>query len=383
VSLSSFRFWDLLIKIRAMIHTGFRNVTDGVQKSQSMVEGTSHSIAKIVDTIPAIFEQLYVIDGQLQYLASHMNNNTNKGHDLSSDLNQNLKFVFQNAKVRILELLSCSQSDMISKQGSVASSHFLLCIKTHYHVPRLSNKTFASFENTIQALRQQILPSAQTSPRVVTLAGVACGGKKQLALEFCHQAQNSRSFGAIFWVKASSQQALQRSYKNIANLLKIPSQGSTDARINAVKNTLATWPYPWLLAFGNYNGKDVLTELGPYIPTGGQGAILITRPLESLPWAERDKVVILPSITLQEGIELLLNICRVEKSDENFEMGLRLVKAMDKNPRFIVEVGNYIKRRRVGLESYYRMFMDGDKRTVAAAVERYQKLSWKETSKAI
>jgi hypothetical protein len=94
-------------------------------------------------------------------------------------------------------------------------------------------------------------------------------------------------------------------------------------------------------------------------------------------------VVILPSITLQEGIELLLNICRVEKSDENFEMGLRLVKAMDKNPRFIVEVGNYIKRRRVGLESYYRMFMDGDKRTVAAAVERYQKLSWKETSKAI
>jgi hypothetical protein len=73
----------------------------------------------------------------------------------------------------------------------------------------------------MEKLKQRYSSGSRSAERVLTLTGVACGGKTQAAIEFCHRAQNTQQFGAIFWVKASSANAVEKSFKAIANKLNV------------------------------------------------------------------------------------------------------------------------------------------------------------------
>ena len=86
-----------------------------------------------------------------------------------------------------------------------------------------------------------------------------------LKLNVCSR---SRRFWGIFWVDASTEANIERSFANIAQICGIqPETGY-------VKRWLSNRPDSWLLIFDN--ADDPSLEVSRYFPTGDRGSILIT-----------------------------------------------------------------------------------------------------------
>jgi hypothetical protein len=173
-------------------------------------------------------------------------------------------------------------------------------------------------------------------------------------------------------VKASSANSVEKSFKAIANNLNVAQNGPMEARIKTTMSILTAWPCPWLMVFDNYRGHDPSKELGCYMPNSEQGSYLLTRKLEDLTLAEKSSAVYLPDLQLQEALELLLNRGTVEKNDENFVQGVKLVQALGKIPRIIMQVGSYIKRSKISFAEYHRMLQQSDRRSVAALFDEWK-----------
>ena len=110
--------------------------------------------------------------------------------------------------------------------------------------------------------------------RVAILRGVPGIGKTHAAREFAvrHESQ----FDTIFWIRSDSQDALARSFHNVAIALGLIN-GRKEHNHNASTAKLKDWfqhsKSKWLLIFDNVNDYEILV---PYIPTSNAGAIIIT-----------------------------------------------------------------------------------------------------------
>jgi hypothetical protein len=136
-----------------------------------------------------------------------------------------------------------------------------------------------------------------------------------------------------------------------------------EARIRTTMSILTAWPCPWLMVFDNYSGHAPSKDLECYMPSNEQGSYLLIRKLEDLTLAEKSSAIYLPDLHLQEALELLLNRSGVEKNDENFVQGLKLARTMGKIPRIIMQVGSYIKRKKISFAEYHRMLQQSDRRS--------------------
>src|SRR5271167_686787 len=99
------------------------------------------------------------------------------------------------------------------QQASRLFPNFGSKVSTHYHLPPSPNKTFAGFNDTLEKLKLCFATDERSMRKTITLAGVACAGKSQVALEFCHRAQREELFGAIFWIKPPPLLPLKRASK--------------------------------------------------------------------------------------------------------------------------------------------------------------------------
>jgi hypothetical protein len=200
--------------------------------------------------------------------------------------------------------------------------------------------------------------------KIVNLAGVACGGKSQVALEFCHRARMTEQFGAIFLIKSSTTALIEKSFRAIADKFNVPKSDPPEARLKTVMAILSAWPCPWLLVFDNYNDED-LARLEPYMPDSPQASFLVTRKLENMKQGTSDTTVYLPDLRLQDAVELLLRRSAAAQTDENYEQGVQLAVALEKVPSVIMQAGAYIKKQKITIAAYLRMLRDGDPRTAA------------------
>lgn len=154
---------------------------------------------------------------------------------------------------------------------------------------------------------------------------------------------------------------MQKSFNTIANRLNIPTSDPVDHRIDAVIRILQSWPYPFLLVFDNYNGQDINSDLKSYIPSSTpQSYTLITRKLNDLSPDEKREAITIPDLEITEAIELLLLKSGVQRTDQNFEEGIRLVRALDKIPRAIMQAASFVrKNKEVGFAEYLKMVKEG------------------------
>ena len=206
--------------------------------------------------------------------------------------------------------------------------------------------------------------SPKPRKNIVTLAGVACGGKTQVALEFCHRARVSEQFGAIFLIKASSTASIEKGFRTIADKFNIQKGDPPEVRLKMVMAVLSAWPCPWLLVFDNYNDED-LALLEPYMPDGPHSSFLITRKVEKMKQGGSDTTIYLPDLRLQDAVDLLLTRSAVAQTDENYEQGVKLAVALEKVPRAIMQAGTYIKKHKLTIAAYLTLFQEGDRGTAA------------------
>ena len=69
-------------------------------------------------------------------------------------------------------------------------------------------------------------------PTVVVLLGIGGCGKSQLALEYCQQSENDKSYSAIFWIDAMSPTTIEQSLNALAQESSKPWFDATDIKGN-------------------------------------------------------------------------------------------------------------------------------------------------------
>jgi hypothetical protein len=139
--------------------------------------------------------------------------------------------------------------------------------KSYYMVPNRRVRAFVGREDILARIGTGF--SAGLAPRIVVLRGLGGQGKTQVALEYCRRAKNTQVRG-IFWVEATSESTLRKSFESIAERVKSPDDilQDADARVAFVLEKLGAWPYAWLIVFDNYDDpvsfNNVCTGLHTY-----------------------------------------------------------------------------------------------------------------------
>ncbi|KAF4630452.1 hypothetical protein G7Y89_g7685 [Cudoniella acicularis] len=186
-----------------------------------------------------------------------------------------------------------------------------------------------------------------TATRVCILCGMGGQGKTALAIDSCRQAELNHLFLAIFWLDASSTEALKKGLIAISDMVKHSmdqTDRSDEERIEFTLQIIGSWNRSWLLIFDNYDNPDQFQSLSRYMPSSSQGSILVTSRNSDL--ARLGTVVEVPPMSQTEALSLLYDrVGGAEKFPEQREDAKKIVHLLGYLPLAINQAGAYIQRR--------------------------------------
>ncbi|CZR60294.1 uncharacterized protein PAC_10190 [Phialocephala subalpina] len=218
--------------------------------------------------------------------------------------------------------------------------------RKYYRYPRQATK-FIHRPDLISKITNLSSQRGQDTPSVCILHGMGGQGKTALAIDFCRQAETKHLFLAIFWMDASTEEALKKGLIAISDIIKrSPDQtfGSNEERVDFALQMIESWNRPWLLIFDNYDNPDGFRDLNRYIPSTSQGSVLVTSRNSNL--ARLGTVLEVPPMSLAEAHALLYDrIGGVEKFPNQEEDAIRIVDLLGYLPLAIDQAGAYIQRR--------------------------------------
>ena len=228
--------------------------------------------------------------------------------------------------------------------------------KTFYSIPPFHVPHFVGRE-TLYARIQMLFDSATTTstPLVVVLVGVGGVGKTQLALEYCHRMKDSRRFGAIFWLDASSRNTLYSSMETAAKQL-LPERvfDNTDAAVASFNDVLSRWSERWLLVFDNLDNPEDLPGIPDFFPASHRGSILITS--RNAGSKVLGQSVELGGMMREEGLQLLLRSSVVDSSSvvdtDELEAADEILNLLGDYPLAIDQARAYISKRHLRLRTF-------------------------------
>lgn len=204
----------------------------------------------------------------------------------------------------------------------------------------------------------QLLTTLVTKQELATcaLVGLTGIGKTQVAIEYVYSYR--KNYQAIFWLKGHSSEALMSDIANIATQLSQStlSSLSREQSIKLLKDWLKSHMTCLLVIDGLGELKEVRAVLN-LIPQLSGHIILTSRILPSLP---KIPSIQLERMTVEDGTHFLLKRAGVisfdspltDASEEDVISASEIVKALDKLPTNIEQVGIWIKENGCALSSY-------------------------------
>ncbi|KFY97752.1 hypothetical protein V500_01936 [Pseudogymnoascus sp. VKM F-4518 (FW-2643)] len=206
------------------------------------------------------------------------------------------------------------------------------------HVTQLLE--FCGRDKIMNALEAHLIPRNQVSsvgPSPSLLSYALCGtgglGKTQIAIEFAYASMQRKDFDAIFWVAASNEGNLAKSFSDIAVGLGLENLSnhreqvvSRDLVLESLSHPVrrildgAKLPpdvdFPSLLIFDN---ADNLQTLQGYWPLAGKGSILVTSrdPMaKGKMYIPCDTGIILPPFEVSDAAGLLRSITGYNRPED-------------------------------------------------------------------
>jgi tetratricopeptide (TPR) repeat protein len=183
---------------------------------------------------------------------------------------------------------------------------------------------------------------------VAFLRGLGGIGKTQTATEFAYSVSGEAS---IIWMRASGAQTLQSEFSTLAKALGCDSS-DPDTVQRFIKHWLQTTDMvPWLLVLDN---ADDMSFIGPYLPTYGDGMVVITTRDSSAGVGDSLSCAIQP---LQEhhAVSLLLadaGSSADSVSPQQQDEARVIVELMGYLPLAIEQASSYIRERQCTLTHY-------------------------------
>ena len=159
-------------------------------------------------------------------------------------------------------------------------------------VPRLT-----LLEQLGTVVRERMSDPDGRAPSVAILAGRTGNGKSALAADFCHIEHNA--FSNILWIDSRDPSITAARVRAITHDLTGRDFGEgADASADFV-GALASHPGPWLLVFDN---APSMLALQKYMPTMGNGAVIITTTNSTGNWFPRAQLLPVEEFSEDEAI---------------------------------------------------------------------------------
>lgn len=214
-------------------------------------------------------------------------------------------------------------------------------------------------------------PGITTRPLVFVLLGMGGCGKSQLALEYCHQAEQNGIYSAIFWIDATSPTTTQQSFSATAQAMSKPnfSLADDEGNLQFVRNTLGTWHGKWLLVFDNFDDPMSFSNksIKEYFPRGGQGSALIAGRHEE--GKSLGQHIDVSTMSDEEALELLFRRSQVDRSDLNLQEGRKIINRLGFHALAIDQAGAYILARNLDINLYLTHYNDRREKVLSEAPE--------------
>src|SRR5229473_1189033 len=148
-----------------------------------------------------------------------------------------------------------------------------------WNVPYRRNPFFTGRKEILDHL-YTVLRSSKAAALTQTqaISGLGGIGKTQIAVEYAYRYRDH--YQAIFWITASTRDALNADFVMLAALLDLSEQYEQDQDIvtRAVKRWLTTHTR-WLLILDNVDNLEMIVD---FLPVHGTGDVLLTTRLQAL-----------------------------------------------------------------------------------------------------
>jgi RecA/RadA recombinase len=223
----------------------------------------------------------------------------------------------------------------------------------YYLVPSRRIPDFVGREDVLTRIETGF--SLGTTPRIVVVRGLGGQGKTQIALRYCYQAQ-SNGIRAIFWVDATSENSMIKSFTSISNSIKHPRQvlhDSPESRARFVLEKLRTWPEPWLIVFDNHDDPSAF-NIRDFIPQAREhGFVLVTsRHADTDDLTESENAIELQGLPENDALSLLFKQSRAATSESTLQHGRIIVERLGYHALAIRQAGSYISLRKIELHQF-------------------------------
>ncbi len=228
-----------------------------------------------------------------------------------------------------------------------------------WNVPHRRNPFFTGREDTLIHLYTVLRSSkAAALTQAQAISGLGGIGKTQVAVEYAYRYRDH--YQAIFWINATSREAISADFVILAALLDLPEQQEKeqDIVLRAVKRWLSSHTH-WLLILDNVDDLEMIVD---FLPVTGTGDVLITTRLQALGTvAQRIEV---EKMVLDEGVMFLLRRTKVltpgttldQVPKEKQTQATEIVMALDGLPLALDQAGAYIEETRCGLSRYLDLY---------------------------
>ena len=222
---------------------------------------------------------------------------------------------------------------------------------TYYDVPGLHVPKYVERKKLSSRLEKLFSNGSNGSTpclRTVVLLGMGGAGKTQVALRFCRQMKQNGRFRGIFWLDASSRNALESSMLAICKRL-LPGRLVDNPRdgVSLVTTTLSDWMNPWMLVFDNLDNLEDFPDIVRFFPNSGSGCILITS--RSASSKDLGEVIEIEQMEKDEGLELLLSGSQTVANDVAAE---KILARLEYLPLAIALVRAYLSKQKLSLVDF-------------------------------
>ncbi|KAK5260992.1 hypothetical protein LTR40_003095, partial [Exophiala xenobiotica] len=221
----------------------------------------------------------------------------------------------------------------------------------HFEVPHLLSPVFTGRNEDLELLTTSFAPRPplqRQHQRRFVLFGLGGSGKTQICLKYV-QDQRERYWG-IFWVDASTDDSIQRSFTQLARILQV------DENVDCMKRTLANSVQAWLLIFDN--SDDPSLNLASYFPAGNRGDIIITsrnpqcQHYNTVGWREVGQLSPHDSmLLLNKTVYGLINPLQVATEESK-----KITERLGRLALAIVQAGAYIRETSCSLREYLEIY---------------------------
>ncbi|KAF7345888.1 FabD/lysophospholipase-like protein [Mycena venus] len=199
------------------------------------------------------------------------------------------------------------------------------------------SRIFQGRQDILEKMEKYFLRNLGES-HIYVLYGLGGSGKTQIALKFLDMMNRYQTprFTKQFFINASSRQTLDTAFKNIALSQRIgdTSEDGLQWLISEIEE--------WMLLFDN--ADDPTIDLFPFFPKCTHGNIIITSRNPQLAEHGPRSHSRVGDMDETDAIDLLLLKAVKEKSTENTQWALEIVKELSYLPLAVIQAGAYISK---------------------------------------